>query len=817
MAFQKSLQQALADQMQYLAELEKKYDEILTKTQQKSYKTSKAMAQAFKKAAEQTSALAKHIHQLTPSEAALGFDSLAKSMDRIKNWTGFDKVKVSGKKASDTFKKAWKENVTGISASLDKVNKLHDSIERRTLALSKKRVPWDDAKEAYKAEQDAIAKIQNQMNLNKRLIAELTKMRANASAAEKQAIDERIKKLQTFNKALKETEDKTAGIGEKMKELQYQERVQKIEDKVTKPFRTVKDNIGPGYEVVKRLMKSPAFLIGGAVMMIMAIFKALLDGTRKVLLEFNEAGLTPRQWGVAFRQATTSLKTLAKEGILTLKPEEAAKAVAALETELGRVTLPQTLTDQVARMSEQINLPAEQGAKFLGTMYRIHGYNADRAEQVSKYVIGFARRNDINAKQLLSTMNQHFEDFASSAKMTAKSFATAAADANRIGISMSRWTGLADRLVGDFEGALVSQAKLATMFPGMNMDEVMFASQFGGVEDVQNAVKEMFQASNITSENFANMPRSFKMALKNELGMSASEIASILGDKDVSKYAEPDERDQIQFRENVAKVLLEGTGGLGQIIQILQNILMAITGGFIGKRLFGNPEAKNKEIQEQAQRIARTTPVDSATDLSDTAIAERIYKQKRPGGLWGPSKYVQTDEGIKAVIKGAGDVTISNEEIQAVRLAMAKKVDKSQQAEPSLATQTHHTGGIAGMYPRPLPNEVVAVLEKGEGILTEEMMGNLAKVISTTRTVATIAPKIVPLSAPVSVQPMYTPQKETTGDVRSTEINTASIDLTKLEDLLSQLVSLTREGKVIQVDGRKLGETIVASNVRHNG
>lgn len=130
---------------------------------------------------------------------------------------------------------------------------------------------------------------------------------------------------------------------------------------------------------------------------------------------------------------------------------------------------------------------------------------------------------------LLKQLPLIFEDIAKNANLmsnaanrTPQALAQAVVQARRLGIELGSTERVADRLTSDFETYLDAQAKLQTIMPGIDLTNVMVASQFGSSADVQNALMGAFGGRDI-----ASMPRSYRNMIAQAMGMSVDELSRL--------------------------------------------------------------------------------------------------------------------------------------------------------------------------------------------------------------------------------------------------------------------------------------------------
>jgi hypothetical protein len=139
--------------------------------------------------------------------------------------------------------------------------------------------------------------------------------------------------------------------------------------------------------------------------------------------------------------------------------------------------------------------------------------------------------------------------------------------------------------------------------------------------------------------------------------------------------------------------------------------------------------------------------------------------------------------------------------------------------------EVRHGGGISGMGSRTyrnvssnifsgapkfhgglMPDEIPSILQRGEAVLTRSQVGGLAQMMQTHQALGSNLPSPDEFGMMNSAASAYT---------RATATSTASPQgqqsMTKIESLLEQLITHTKEGKTLQIDGKKVGSTIMSA------
>lgn len=728
MIFQKSLQEIVNEQSRILQKLE-------SQLQMASLRVSKSATNM----------------SINMINSVLNDQRMKQLMGKVTSFMG-----ITGKTAAVAFETAFRASATATTKSLGALSDAISQMEKRVDRLSERKTRgWGGAAAAQRLVRQAEIDASQQLFMNSRLLVTLNNQlnAAGNDFAKRNLINGKIKEIDALNQEMIAAVSNAQKLGDQMKALEHEEVMQNLKEKAFGKVYDLREKVSKGASFVEGLVKSPEALVTAAVAAIVIIFKFAWQEMRKGLQEFRDAGQLPSQWVKSYEQMRRTIGQTLKRGLI-IDSEEAAKSLIALQKELGNLEVPGQLRNESAFLAKMYELTDEESAKFVTRMYRFHGENADRVLQISQYVQAFSKANNLNAKEVIQDMNQHAEDFAKSGNMSAEAFARATQHARRLGYEMSSITSLADKLVSDFEGALKTQAELNAIFPNMDMSQVMYASQFGTNEDISNAMKQMLDNANL---DFANMPRSFKLALSRDLGLSATELAQMIGGKP-EDWVSPQEKDQVGFREAMMKSMFDLTGGIKEIIKLLGAIVMIVNPIYWIGRMSNAGDNYGTTVREDGTEVTKNFGVTIT---------------KRPG-----------------------------EPLRASDMVFGPKM---------------HTGGIVGKHGQPvslgwhvvpkfheglLPDEIPAILQKGEAVLTPKMLNNLTDMVNSMGTVQAVS---------------ETPQVRVGSNINSPTQEVIVLDTKNLEELLRQLLNVTKEGKTIQLnmDGREIGNAIVKANIRN--
>lgn len=240
-----------------------------------------------------------------------------------------------------------------------------------------------------------------------------------------------------------------------------------------------------------------------------------------------------QQQGAAFKQVldvtVDSIKNLGqvfRTGVVA-GVSDLALAQISLGRNLGglnRVT--KDLIESTVELSNVYNVSEQNAAKINSQLFRWTGRSGQLVKNTQQYVVALAKANSQLPGDVIEQMAQNTDELARFANQGAEGFARQLVVLNKMGVSMKSISGLADRLVTDFEGTLQSAAKLQTFMPGFDISGVQFAAQFGTNEQVAVELQTALQRSGISS--LSQLPRSLQNAIGSSLGMSLTEVQNLL-------------------------------------------------------------------------------------------------------------------------------------------------------------------------------------------------------------------------------------------------------------------------------------------------
>jgi hypothetical protein len=693
----------------------------------------------------------------------------SKSMRSITSYAG-----KTGKDAAKQFAKEFSQGVRDLSKSNHSVAGMFNQLDARAEKLAKRKAGtffgWGEAEDAQLAGDKARAKIDKQMGLNNRLKKTIgnrstkttkeiktlqgTRKKINQQLRrktltpqeratfrrQKNSVDGQINAKKNYIKSLTEQAEKiddtnnelqvlaasTKTLGAQFKATQFAEKKQ---DFIDKGFGPVKKMIQFGSGLISglKILMSPIALLAGALMLLGGAAMKLKEDFFKAAAVFREDGLTGSQVLQQIEKSQGLRRDLTMRGTVT-SPEEIAQHMTAMQTDMADLNAPMELMERAAFLAQNFKLSSTEAAKYVGDLYRLSGSSTSAVIKNSQYIQQLAIKNGMSTAQIFRMMAENSDKLAKSGNMSAEAYARAAIKAERIGVSMGSISSLADRLVSDFEGALKTQAEMQTMFPGADMSEVMYASQFGTEEQVLDSVTNMVKGLGV---DFKNLPRSFKLALERSTGMSSLEIGKMMG-VELKELVDPVTAADITRQEQMLNTGIDTNGKLDAILGRMGDVVTGLLplGGlfkfFTGKDYF-------------VKQITKTNDIKIGADIVDS------FKPK-----------MENEAGQKINNKFAKVSSLSSPLFNDQKNKLFTDVQGTAMTATSDPVFSSMAGAAAGFA--------------------------------------------------ASQNPANTPRSKTL----ATE-NNKNTDMAETNRLLSELLKHTKDGKVINMDGRKVGETIASS------
>ena len=350
----------------------------------------------------------------------------------------------------------------------------------------------------------------------------------------------------------------------------------------------------------------------GVALGVFAVFglllKAVLGAYRDGLKATIDLGLDASQRVGEVLQGQKVVAEALKRGAL-ISLEDAIRAKGALTEVFGTLDIPNELIVKSAELTRQLGLSSEEAASIFDFFGRIRGESAAAAATSAVVLKATALSNRANPAQVMRDVAANAANFAKSGRASADELARAAILVRRLGVDLGTISGIADRLVSDFEGALESQATIGAFAPGFDQSGLMIAAQFGTDEDIARELKASVDSLGM---DFDSLPRSFKLSIASSMGLSVDQLAKIAKSTgDALEMVSPDAQAMIKAEENKINELQQAVvSPLSSIEKGIFGIFSFLVGKFGSKTDQSVSEAaklSDTDLQKQFVQKAGTT------------------------------------------------------------------------------------------------------------------------------------------------------------------------------------------------------------------
>lgn len=151
----------------------------------------------------------------------------------------------------------------------------------------------------------------------------------------------------------------------------------------------------------------------------------------------------------------------------------------------------------------------------------------------------------------------------------ANELARAAANAQRIGVSLDKTEQFADNLVGDFEGGLERFSELRAMGVEVDFNRLAQVSAMGTPEEVFNELSRELGGNKALLENIQKN-RFLKVSIEKDLGLSIADVTRLAGGEAAKA---PEATEQEKLRDALTKL----TERIGPLFTVIGGLASAIT------------------------------------------------------------------------------------------------------------------------------------------------------------------------------------------------------------------------------------------------
>jgi hypothetical protein len=321
----------------------------------------------------------------------------------------------------------------------------------------------------------------------------------------------------------------------------------------------------------------------------MLIFGEILMRAGEALMKLRDTIYrTQEKLGVTFDTSISALAG-AYTNVITsyfskgpqLKVEDTISAINEYQKEFGTI-LTRGAAQDIAQSSKSFGTSVEIFVRaqraFLGA-----GGLANQAKLQSQFITQF-RNAGLTANQALTFAANNANLVAIAGVKYADSLARAAANAQRIGVSLNKTEQFADNLVGNFEGALENFAELNAMGFNIDFNKLAQVAGTGTPEEVQKELSAQF-GGNQQLLNELQRNRFLKVSLERDLGLDIGEITRLAkGEEALPAEKTQEEKIQDGINQGIIKglgPLLTGIGGLVSVVNPQTLALIANTAALV--------------------------------------------------------------------------------------------------------------------------------------------------------------------------------------------------------------------------------------------
>ena len=464
-------------------------------------------------------------------------------------------------------------------------DKYQDIIQQQNIlqsSVSALRSAQENLQRAVTAEAAGLTSYVNSEGKRKRIVTNtLNGLQSRVAELEQIYIKELTDLTATIS--LRVAEEEAYRIDEKIS----REREREARDRYIESLRKVTDQlekslgIGPILSTVGDIASDIAAAKGGRQK-----FIAGLSGVAGAFTSLRAAAEeTQKKLGTTLGTAATQLAQAQLEAIKSISTpgakvsaDEIIDATAAFKEEFGTILDP----GEARKIAQEAKALGVSAASFVQAR-RSFLATGDVARTQSIFTQTFVRAG--------LTQAQAFEFAAKNANLVAiagtkyaDALARAAANATRIGVSLSATERFADTLVGNFEGALENFAELSAMGFNIDFNKLAQVAGTGTPEEVQKELAAQF-GGNQQLLNELQRNRFLKVSLERDLGLDIGEITRLAkGEEALPAEKTQEEKIQDGINQGIIKglgPLLIGIGGLVSVVNPQTLALIANTAALV--------------------------------------------------------------------------------------------------------------------------------------------------------------------------------------------------------------------------------------------
>jgi hypothetical protein len=546
-----------------------------------------------------------------------------------------------------------------------------------------------------------------------------------------------------------------------------------------------------------------------------AAIGAVLKVADDVYRRLRESGMdgiqAVQQFGVVAKDTFAGWKA----GVLA-GPAAFAKSLGTLSNAMGSMTVPQDAVVATTRIAQYAGVGQEAASHLVSQMTRLSQWSGKAAANGLSLARNIANARHMNMDTMMRDMAENAGLMANYAGRGFEAFARSLATTRQLGVSMNRISGFADHLVDDFENSITMSAKIQTILPGFDMDQVMYAASFGTDEDVAKSLQQALAGSGL--KTLDQLPRQLRNMITNSLGLSPEEVGNLLSGAQKPELTNAGPSAQYNDKlhaigtsaldlasSNVA--LIAGIGGLTKAVwsntgAILSGGLFKKAAGKLGSLLGGGSSA----AAGAESGIAGAAGATGGIGLLGKALGLGVGGGLLSGGI---DAYMQHKAGMSTgrALEHGGVMGGSVMGGALLGASLGSVV-------PIIGTVI---GGLLGGLAGGFGGEKLADSFFGSGGQPTDNAGELQTLPDGT-TVSSMSPP-TPATPDLtamqgSIASMYSSQSNTQRPTAQTEMKYPTVDMSKVEGLLGKLIKAVEAGHVIVMDGREVGKGVLNSYAR---
>lgn len=548
----------------------------------------------------------------------------------------------------------------------------------------------------------------------------------------------------------------------------------------------------------------------------------LAEGFAHATKIVNDAGVA---YGESAREAgrntVDSIQSFFTRGTI-ISSSKIAEISAAFGTQMMDIHLANDVTRHLIEDLSLKGIQIQDSTKLFSTFFRLSGGDQTSAQNKLREINNVAKNSGAPAGAVARELSANSDLFARSMNNTSDSLERAAINAVKLGTSLSKIDSLGDEVTGDFEGFLKKQAILQTVMRGFDLSQFYMASVRGDTKGAQEALIAQFEKQKAMGNDVGKMLRPTQQMIEQQLHLSTAEMIAMENGKTLlknTKGAEEGPGDNLSwwnnFKDSTAKLAVD-FGGIGRIIEFIlgRQILRAeLRGAFSSLGGAG----KVAPIPEIGAAEAASGVAEGASMLGGASKILGRVAVPLVAGMEGYEEYQRS---------------MANKEIHAKRNALAVGATSGLGmlggAEAGATIGALITGPLA-----PIGGLIGGAIGGIIGLITGKMAGETLTSHATSNTLSPqqntmldslnrkiqqkndvsidwkhIAPK--PLTSPIGASKPVGMTSDTTSmmDVAAT---TPDISFDETNNLLKQILLETQKPRVLNMNGRKVGEEVVDS------